>query len=64
MSEDAAIDAMVERMAREEQDDVDRRHGQQILDMAASGNQERDKELFEMFNEAWRSEAEAEQADK
>jgi hypothetical protein len=30
MSDD--LDAMIERVAREEQDDADRRHGQHILD--------------------------------
>ena len=47
-----------------EGDDIARKHGEQILEMLTADKQERDKELFEVFNEAWRSEAEAEQADK
>ena len=27
------VDAMIERMAREEQDDLEREHGRQILDL-------------------------------
>ena len=33
MSEYDAIDAMIERAAREEQDDLDRAHGQHILNV-------------------------------
>ena len=50
---------MVERMAREEQDDLDRQHGQFILDvMAAKTNQGADP-LLEAINRAHQAKAEA-----
>jgi hypothetical protein len=58
MSEYDAFDAMIDRTAREEQDDIDRKQGQFILDALTAGNQERDKGLSDLFNAAWR------QADK
>ncbi len=36
MSEDAQTDAMLERAAREEQEELDRAHGQHILDLAGT----------------------------
>jgi hypothetical protein len=56
MSEDA-IDAMPERMAREEQDDLDRRHGQQILDMLQARNTQDVDPLLEALNQAHRRKA-------
>jgi hypothetical protein len=35
-----AIDAMIERAAREEQDELDRSHGQHLLDIAAARMQQ------------------------
>jgi hypothetical protein len=55
VSEYDALDAMVERMAREEQDDIERNQGEAILEMLTAGRQERDKELSKLFNEAWRA---------
>ena len=36
MNEYDAIDAMIERAAREEQEELDRQHGQFLLDVAAA----------------------------
>jgi hypothetical protein len=59
VSEYDALDAMVERMAREEQDDLDQQHGQHILDvMAAKTNQGVDP-LLEAINRAHQAKAEA-----
>jgi hypothetical protein len=44
--DDDAIDAMIERMAREEQDDIDRQHGQGILDQLAARGEEAHKHPF------------------
>jgi hypothetical protein len=35
-----AIDAMIERAAREEQEEIDRSHGEHLLDVAAAGMQQ------------------------
>jgi hypothetical protein len=52
----AAIDRYVAELARREQDDIERQHGEFILEAAASeAQQERDKELSELFNAAWRA---------
>ena len=56
MSEYDALDAMVERMAREEQDDLDRTHGQFILDVATGKPQQEEDPLLSALNEAWRAE--------
>jgi hypothetical protein len=58
MTEDA-IDAMIERAAREEQDDLDRAHGQHILDAtAARGRQGSGEEpLVEVLNRAHQAKA-------
>jgi hypothetical protein len=55
--EDAAfVDRYVAELARREQDDIERQHGEFILEAAASeAQQERDKELSELFNAAWRA---------
>jgi len=59
MSEYDAIDAMVERMAREEQDDLDRSHGEFILDVTAARMQQGGGEdaLLEAINRAHQSKA-------
>lgn len=63
MSEYDAIDAMIERAAREEQEELDRAHGQQILDIAAARMQQGsgDEPLVEALSRAWRAKAEADQ---
>jgi len=50
MNEGDAIDAMIERMAREEQDDIDRKQGQFILDVVAA--EDRRKQAGNSFIEA------------
>ena len=57
-----AIDAMVERMAREEQEDLDRQHGQFILDVMAAKNNQGVDPLLEAINRA--HQAKAQEADK
>ena len=59
MNEYDALDAMVERMAREEQEDLDRAHGQQILDMMAARNNQGVHPLLEAINRAHQAKAEA-----
>ena len=50
MNEGDAIDRMLERMAREEQEALDRAHGQHILDVVAA--EERRKQVGDPFIEA------------
>lgn len=53
MREEDALDAMIERMAREEQDDADRQHGQFLLDLAAAQEGRRRKDpLLELLEKA------------
>ena len=53
-------DAMIERAAREEQDELDRKHGQHILDItAARGNAE--DVLADLLRRAHQSETEADE---
>jgi len=61
VSEYDALDAMVERMAREEQDDIDRQHGQFILDVTAARMQQGGGEdaLLQVLNRAHQAKAEA-----
>ena len=62
MSEGDAIDRMVERMAREEQDDIDRQAGQRILDIMADASKRREQgedPLFETLRQAHQAKAEA-----
>ena len=63
MNEYDALDAMAERMAREEQDSVDREQGQFILDVMAE--QERRKQagdpLIETLQRAHQAKAEADE---
>jgi len=61
MSEGDAIDRMVERMAREEQDDIDRQAGQHILDIMADASKRREQgedPLFETLRQAHQAKAE------
>ena len=57
-----ALDAMLERMAREEQDDLDRSHGQHILDVTAAQMQQGSAEdpVLEVLRKAHQAESEAE----
>ena len=59
MSEYDALDAMVERMAREEQDDLDQQHGRFILDAMADRNNQGADPLLEAINRAHQAKAEA-----
>ena len=52
------LDAMIERAAREEQEELDRAHGQQILEIAAAKERGEDP-LLEVLNRAHRAKAEA-----
>ena len=64
--EDAAfVDRYVAELAREEEADIERKQGQAILDMltGGAGKQERDKQLADLFNEAWQAEVASAQAD-
>ena len=61
MSEYDALDAMVERMAREEQDDIDRQAGQHILDIMADASKRREQgedPVFETLRQAHQAKAE------
>lgn len=61
MSEDA-IDAMIERAAREEQDELDRSHGQHILDITADARERRREDpLLEAIRRAHKAKAEADE---
>ena len=65
MSEYDAIDAMVERMAREEQDDLDRTHGEFILAAMDDARERREQgtdPLLEVLHKA--HQAKAEEADQ
>jgi hypothetical protein len=57
---DSDLDAMVERMAREERDDLDRKHGEHIIAAAQGaslekGRQEQDNALLEAIGRARRT---------
>ena len=58
MTEDA-IDAMIERVAREEQEEIDKAHGQSILDAVAAKERGEDP-LIQALNKAHQAKAEAE----
>ena len=67
MSEYDAIDAMIERAAREEQDDIDRAAGQFILDAIDDQRQRRgtaEHPLLEAINQAHQAKASEAEADK
>ena len=58
MSEGDAVDRMLERMAREEQEALDRAHGQHILDMQADARERRREDpLLEAILRAHKAEA-------
>ena len=62
MSEGEAIDAIdryLERLAREEQAEIDKAHGQQILDMIAASNNQGVHPLLEAINRAHLAKIEA-----
>jgi hypothetical protein len=59
MSEYDAIDAMLERAVREEQDDADRAHGEAILDAVAASEARRQEDpLLKALNQAHQAKAE------
>jgi hypothetical protein len=62
MTEDA-IDAMIERTAREEQEELDRAHGQHILDATAARLRQGSAEdlLLEVLSRAHKAKAEADE---
>ena len=60
MNEYDAIDAMIERASREEQEDINRKQGQQILDLMAAKERGEDP-LLEALNRAHRARAENDQ---
>jgi hypothetical protein len=64
MSEHDAIDAMIERAAREEQEELDRQHGQHLLDIAADEDRRKraGNPLLESIRQAF--EAKAQEDDK
>jgi hypothetical protein len=51
------IDAMIERVAREEQEELDRSHGQHILDATAARSQHADP-LTDALRRAYQAKAE------
>jgi hypothetical protein len=53
-------DAMIERAAREEQDELDRSHGQHILDITADRDNAGDR-LAEALRRAYQSKTEADE---
>jgi hypothetical protein len=56
-----AIDAMIERAAREEQEEIDRKHGQFLLDVADARMQQGSEEdpALEVLRRAHQEQAEA-----
>jgi len=53
MREDDALDAILERDAREEQEELDRAHGQFLLDLAAAQtDRRRNDPLLELLEQA------------
>jgi hypothetical protein len=59
MSEYDAIDAMIERAAREEQEELNRARGQQILNMVAAQRESASDSLLEAISQAHQAKAEA-----
>ena len=59
-SEASDVDAMIERMAREEQDDLDRAHGQHILNVTdyARRSQRLEDPLVQILRQARQAKAE------
>jgi hypothetical protein len=64
MSEYDDVDAMIERMAREEQDEINRKHGQQLLDIFAARNNQGAEPFLEAMNQAHQAKASEAEADK
>ena len=61
MNEYDAIDAMIERAAREEQEEIDRAHGQHLLDIAAARMQQGGEDpALEVLRRAHQAKAEEE----
>jgi myo-inositol catabolism protein IolC len=54
-----AIDAMIERAAREEQEELNRARGQQILNMVAAQRESASDLLLEAISRAHQAKAEA-----
>jgi hypothetical protein len=53
MREEDARDANLERVAREEQEELDRAHGQYLLDIAAAASERRGNDpLLELLEQA------------
>jgi hypothetical protein len=53
MSEEDALDAILERVAREEQEELDRAHGQHLLDIEAAARERSRKDpLLELLEQA------------
>jgi len=60
-----ALDAMIERAARQEQDDLDRQSGQFLLDVMDATKEAGSAALFEILDRAHKAAMEAEaEADK
>lgn len=57
MSEYDAIDAMIERMTTEEQDDLDRAHGQFILDVTDYAKEREQDPLVQLLRQAHQARA-------
>jgi len=60
MSEYDAIDAMIERAAREEQEELNRARGQHILDMVAAQRESGSEALLEAIDRAHQAKRQAE----
>jgi hypothetical protein len=57
-SEASDVDAMIERMAREEQDDLDRAHGQHILNVTDYAKEREQDPLVQILRQAHQAKAE------
>jgi hypothetical protein len=53
-------DAMIERAAREEQEEIDRSHGQHILDVTDYSKERQEDPLIEILNRAYQEQADKE----
>ena len=60
MSEYDAIDRYVAKLAREEQEDLDRKHGEQILDILHARNSQGAEPFLEALNQAHQAKADKE----
>jgi hypothetical protein len=63
MTEDA-IDRMIERAAREEQEEIDRSHGQHILDVTDYSKERQEDPVLEALRQAQQAKASEAEADK